>query len=194
MSQIAVIGLGYVGLTTAACFADLGHQVAGQDIDEPRVARLRRNQVPFFEPGLVEVVERNARAGRLTFTTSLKEAMTGAEFVFLAVNTPPDRHGGADLSALRAAVTSIGKELDHPLVIVNKSTVPIGTGDLVTQLVNASRQAEIEFSVVSNPSSCAREARSWTSCSRTGWSSAHTTARRRPPSPACTRRSTPTCS
>jgi UDPglucose 6-dehydrogenase len=151
VSRIAVIGLGYVGLSTAACFADLGHEVVGQDIDQPRIQKLKRFKVPFYEPGLEEMIQRNGRAGRLRFVGSHAEALKDAEFVFLSVNTPPDRHGGADLTALRSAARSIGEQLDHPLIIVNKSTVPIGTGDLVSQIVTESRPADIEFAVVSNP-------------------------------------------
>ena len=146
-----MIGVGYVGLTTAACLADLGHEVVGHDIDQARVAGLKRHRVPFYEPGLEEIIQRNARAGRLTFTSNLHEAMADAEFVFLAVNTPPDSDGGADLTALRAAALGVAAELDHPVVVINKSTVPIGTGDLVTQIINEARPSEVEFAVVSNP-------------------------------------------
>ena len=151
MSRIAVVGLGYVGLTTASCLADLGHTVAGQDIDAQRVNKLRRRQAPFFEPGLEELIDRNVRAGRLTFTTSMSEAQQEAEFVFLAVGTPPDRHGGADLAALRAAATAVGENLRGPLVVVNKSTVPIGTGDIVSKIIHQVRPFEHDFAVVSNP-------------------------------------------
>jgi UDPglucose 6-dehydrogenase len=151
LSKIAVIGSGYVGLTTAACLADLGNEVIGQDIDEGRVRMLRRAAVPFYEPGLAEVLARNATAGRLSFTADHGVALRDAEFVFLAVGTPMGRRGDADVSAVRAAARSIGEHLDHPLVIVNKSTVPIGTGDLVSNIVAAARPSPVEFSVVSNP-------------------------------------------
>jgi UDPglucose 6-dehydrogenase len=152
MSRIAVIGVGYVGLSTAASFADLGHHVTGYDIDEPRVQQLRRHRIPIYEPGLGELIERNSRADRLNFTTVLREATAEAEFIFLAVGTPPDRHGGADLTALKAAAASIGEVLDHPLTIISKSTVPIGTGDVVTDIVGAARpDKSIPFWVVSNP-------------------------------------------
>ena len=152
MSRIAVIGVGYVGLSTAACFADLGHHVVGHDIDEQRINGLRRHRIPIYEPGLEELIERNARADRLRFTTDLDAALDGAEFVFLAVGTPPDRHGGANLSALKAAARAIGEVMDHPLTIVSKSTVPIGTGDLISEIVGAARaDASIPFWVVSNP-------------------------------------------
>jgi UDPglucose 6-dehydrogenase len=151
MSRIAVIGTGYVGLTTAACLADLGHTVTGLDIDASRVRYLRRHKVPFFEPGLAEMVERNAKAGRLTFTADYGEALKDAEFAFLAVGTPMGKRGVADLAAVRSAARLLGETLDHPLVIVNKSTVPIGTGDLVRQLVREAMGSEIDFAVVSNP-------------------------------------------
>src|SRR5258708_14605681 len=112
---------------------------------------LRRNKVPIYEPGLEEVIESSARGGRLTYTTDIGEAIRDAEFVFLAVGTPPDSRGGADLSALKAAARQIGASLGHELVIINKSTVPIGTGDLVSEIVASSRPSEqIQFAVVSN--------------------------------------------
>ena len=152
MSRIAVIGVGYVGLSTAACFADLGHHVIGYDIDEARILNLRKNRIPIYEPGLEELIERNAKADRLKFSTSLEQTLASAEFVFLAVGTPADRHGGADLTALKAAAKSIGALLDHSIVIVSKSTVPIGTGDVVTEIVDAARPDKtVPFWVVSNP-------------------------------------------
>ena len=152
MSRIAVIGVGYVGLSTAACFADLGHHVLGYDIDEQRIQKLRRHHIPIYEPGLEELIERNAKAARVRFTSSLKEALAEAEFVFLAVGTPPDRHGGANLTDLKAAARSIGALLDHPITVVSKSTVPIGTGDLVTEILGGARpDKSIPFWVVSNP-------------------------------------------
>jgi UDPglucose 6-dehydrogenase len=147
-----VVGLGYVGLTTAACLADLGNEVTGVDIDAARLSMLNRNQMPIYEPGLEELVERGSRVGRLSFTADLVSALKTAEFVFVAVGTPPDRRGGADLTALKAVAREIGKNLVDNLVIVNKSTVPIGTGDLVSEIVSASRTSEaIAYSVVSNP-------------------------------------------
>ncbi|MEA2683745.1 MAG: UDPglucose 6-dehydrogenase [Chloroflexota bacterium] len=152
MSRIAVIGVGYVGLSTAASFADLGHDVRGQDIDTARIAQLRKNRIPIFEPGLEELIERNSKAGRLSFTTSLTEALADAEFVFLAVGTPPDKRGGADLTALKTAVRSIAEAMDHPMIIISKSTVPIGTGDLISGILRDARSDPgHEFAVVSNP-------------------------------------------
>ena len=152
MSRIGVVGLGYVGLTTAVCLADLGHDVIGVDIDAVRIKMLRRHRLPLYEPGLEELIQRGARGGRLSFSGEIADALSSAEFVFLAVGTPPDRRGGADLTALKAAAKGIGQHLVDGVVVVNKSTVPIGTGDLVSEIVAASRPDEsITFSVVSNP-------------------------------------------
>ncbi len=152
MSRIGVVGLGYVGLTTAACLADLGHQVIGVDIDEGRLTILRKSKLPIYEPGLEELVERGTRSGRLSYTSRIEKGLEQAEFVFLAVGTPPDRRGGADLTALKVAAEEIGRNLVDNLVVINKSTVPIGTGDLVSDIVAKSRSSDkIAFSVVSNP-------------------------------------------
>ena len=150
MSRVAVIGAGYVGLTTAACLADLGNHVMVVDIDREKIAQLRRHQVPFFEPGLSELVERNGKAGRLGFTTSYDEAVPGAEYAIIAVSTPEGDGGEADLSYVEAAASSIADSMDGPLVVVNKSTVPPLTGDMVSRVLrkrNANHRAE----VVSNP-------------------------------------------
>src|SRR5258708_27351098 len=152
MSRIGVVGMGYVGLTTAACLAGLGHDVVGVDIDEGRLAILRKGKLPIYESGLEELLERNTRGGRLTYGNQIEQALASAEFVFLAVGTPPDRRGGADLTALKVAAKEIGRCLLDNLVVINKSTVPIGTGDLVSEIVSKSRSSdEINFSVVSNP-------------------------------------------
>ncbi len=150
MSRIAVIGAGYVGLTTAACLADLGNDLSVVDIDETKVRGLRRHRLPFYEPGLQEMVERNARAGRLRFTTSYSEALQGAEFAFIAVATPEGEGGGADLTYVEAATEAIAESMDGPLIIVNKSTVPIGTGVVVTRMV-ARHNGRHPVDVVSNP-------------------------------------------
>ncbi|MDQ6792330.1 MAG: UDP-glucose/GDP-mannose dehydrogenase family protein [Candidatus Dormibacteraeota bacterium] len=150
MSRVAVVGAGYVGLTTAACLADLGNDVSVVDIDHEKVRALRRHRIPFYEPGLREVVERNARAGRLRFTTSYSEAIPGAEFAFIAVATPEGDHGEADLSYVQRAAACIAESLDGPLVVVNKSTVPIGTGDIVSEVIDQ-HGAQFPVEVVSNP-------------------------------------------
>ena len=151
MKKIAVIGVGYVGLVTAAGFADLGNQVVALDIDEDRIAGLKRGQLPIYEPGLEEMVERNASAGRLEFTTSYPDAIHGADFVFIAVGTPEGVDGEADLKYVQSAAESVADVMEKPLVIVNKSTVPVGTGDWVSDIVRSRQKDGVGFSVVSCP-------------------------------------------
>src|ERR1700694_1497226 len=148
--MVAVIGAGYVGLTTAACLADLGNDVMVVDIDREKIAQLQLTEVPFYEPGLSELVERNGKAGRLGFTTSYSEAVPGAEYAIIAVSTPEGEGGEADLSYVEAAATSIADSMDGPLVVVNKSTVPPLTGDMVSRVVSK-RNASHRAAVVSNP-------------------------------------------
>ena len=151
MKRIAIIGTGYVGLVTGACFADLGNQVVCIDVDETKIAQLNRDVMPIFEPGLEEVVRRNRAAGRLSFALSYADGLREAEFVFIAVNTPEGMEGEADLRYVRAAAERIAKTLDHGAIIVNKSTVPIGTGDLVASIVERHKAPQASISVVSNP-------------------------------------------
>jgi UDPglucose 6-dehydrogenase len=150
MSSVAVIGAGYVGLTTAACLADLGNQVTVVDIDAEKIAQLQQKHVPIYEPGMQELVERNVSAGRLRFTTSYMDAVPGAEYAIIAVSTPEGEGGEADLSYIEAAAGSIADAMDGPLVVVNKSTVPPLTGDMVSKVLKQ-RQTEHEAAVVSNP-------------------------------------------
>src|SRR5689334_2974726 len=150
MSRVAVIGAGYVGLTTAACLADLGNNVVVVDIDEKKIAELQRNRVPFYEPGINELVERNARARRLMFTTSYFDAIPGAEYAIIAVSTPEGEGGEADLSYVEAAASSIADAMDGPLVVVNKSTVPPLTGDMVSSVLHKTNPKH-PAPVVSNP-------------------------------------------
>jgi UDPglucose 6-dehydrogenase len=151
MKRIAIIGTGYVGLVTGACFADLGNEVICIDIDEAKIAQLNRNAMPIFEPGLEELVRRNRSSGRLSFGVSYQDGLREAEFVFIAVNTPEGMEGEADLRYVRAAAERIAKTLDHDAIIVNKSTVPIGTGDLVAGIVERYKAPGVAISVVSNP-------------------------------------------
>jgi len=151
MKQICVVGVGYVGLVTGACFADLGNKVAALDVDEKRVENLKKGIMPIYEPGLDELVTRNVKAGRLSFTTSYAEAMNGAEFAFIAVGTPSGVNGEADLQYVAAAAKSIAENMKEALVIINKSTVPIGTGDWVADIVKGAQPKAIPFSVVSCP-------------------------------------------
>jgi len=150
LSQIAVAGAGYVGLTTAACLADLGNDVCVVDIDAEKVRRLRSHRIPFYEPGLREVVDRNSRAGRLRFTSSYGDAVPTAEFFFIAVSTPEGEGGQADVSAVEKAAAAVAGCMAAPLVIVNKSRVPIGTGYMVSDTVKR-HNSKFQFDVVSNP-------------------------------------------
>ena len=154
MSKICVIGTGYVGLVTGTCFADLGNEVICLDIDEWKIASLNRGELPIYEPGLEELVKRNHEAGRLKFTTSYTEAVPNADFVFIAVGTPQGSNGGADLSYVESAASTIAKYLQGDTVIINKSTVPIGTGDWVASIIDRSlngNRSTATFAVVSNP-------------------------------------------
>lgn len=151
MKQICVIGVGYVGLVSGACFADLGNRVIALDIDEKRVENLRNGIMPIYEPGLEELVERNVKAGRLSFTTSYEEALKDTEFAFIAVGTPSGVEGDADLQYVAAAARSIAEHMQDDLIIINKSTVPVGTGDWVANIVNESQPEPVNFSVVSCP-------------------------------------------
>jgi UDPglucose 6-dehydrogenase len=149
VSTISVVGTGYVGLVTGACFADLGNQVTCIDVDERKIGMLRNGAIPIYEPGLEEVVERNVRAGRLKFTTSYRDGLAGTEFVFVAVNTPPGLAGEADMTYVRSAAHSIAEHLQTPAIVVNKSTMPIGTGDWVQSVLD--RFGTVAAAVVSNP-------------------------------------------
>ncbi len=152
--NLAVIGTGYVGLVSGTCFADMGNHVICVDSDQRKLGMLNNNQMPIYEPGLKELVERNAREGRLTFSSSLEQAVQNSDVVFIAVGTPPGEDGSADLSYVLAVAKDIARYMNHYLIIVDKSTVPVGTADKVRTLIKselASRGADIPFSVVSNP-------------------------------------------
>jgi UDPglucose 6-dehydrogenase len=151
MKQICVIGVGYVGIVTAACFADLGNRVIALDIIEDKIEGLKRGEMPIYEPGLKELVERNVRAGRLSFTTSYTEGLDGSEFVFIAVGTPSGVDGEADLRYVAAAARSIAENMTTPLIVVNKSTVPVGTGDWVADIIRSHQKEPVHFAVVSCP-------------------------------------------
>src|SRR5437588_6227761 len=151
MSSVAVIGTGYVGLTTAVCLSELGHRVSGVDIDEEKIAALQDGKPTIYEPGLDDLLPKNLSSGRLKFTTDYKEAIPGAEFVFIAVGTPPRRRGEAALVFVKQAAKSLAAAMKSTVTIVNKSTVPIGTGDIVSRIVSENLQTEIPFTVVSNP-------------------------------------------
>jgi len=151
LKNLTVVGVGHVGLVTGACFADLGNRVIALDTDEQRVEGLQRGQMPIYEPGLEELVSRNVAAGRLTFTSSYEEAIRDAEFVFISVGTPGGIEGEADMKYVEQAAESIAEAMIAPLIIVNKSTVPVGTGDWVADIIKSHHKVSIPFSVVSNP-------------------------------------------
>ena len=155
MAKIAVIGTGYVGLVSGACLADFGNLVTCCDIDAQKIEKLQQGEIPIYEPGLDDVVERNIKAGRLFFTTNINDAIDNVEVVFIAVGTPPSEDGSADLSHVIEAADAIASSMNDYKVIVDKSTVPIGTGKLVKERIAArlrSRgKADIEFDIVSNP-------------------------------------------
>jgi UDPglucose 6-dehydrogenase len=150
LSRVAVIGAGYVGLTTAACLADLGNDVVVVDVNKEKIDLLLKHQVPFYEPGLTELVRRNAESHRLRFTTSYADAVPGAEYAIIAVSTPEGEGGEADLSYVEAAAGSIADHMTGPLVVVNKSTVPPLTGDMVSEVLRR-RNSKHQAHVVSNP-------------------------------------------
>ena len=149
--KIAMVGSGYVGLVSGACFADFGHEVVCIDKDEAKIARLREGVMPIYEPGLDKLVESNVGAGRLSFTTDLAEGIAGADAIFIAVGTPSRRGDGhADLSFVYAVAEEIGASLSNDAVVVTKSTVPVGTGDEVERILAESGTTH-RFAVVSNP-------------------------------------------
>jgi len=150
--NICVVGTGYVGLVTGTCFADLGNRVVCLDIDELKIDGLVRGELPIYEPGLDEVIARNVHAGRLSFSTSYAEGLAQAEVVFIAVGTPSGVDGEADLTYVRSAAESIADEMDpeRHLIVINKSTVPVGTGDWTASIIEK-RHPGLSFSVVSNP-------------------------------------------
>ncbi|GAP22851.1 UDP-glucose dehydrogenase family protein [Leptolinea tardivitalis] len=152
MSKICVIGTGYVGLVTGTCFADLGNSVTCLDVDETRISKLLKGIMPIYEPGLQEIVERNVKAGRLIFTTDYVKAVKDAEIAFIAVGTPSGVDGEADLQYVRQAAESIADLVDSKIIVVNKSTVPVGTGDWVAEVIQKRRNGRpLDLNVVSNP-------------------------------------------
>jgi len=147
--QISVVGTGYVGLVVGACLAETGNNVYCADVDQKKIDALKQNVIPIYEPGLDALVERNQRAGRLTFTTDVPEAIRQSEVVFIAVGTPPDEDGSADLRHVLAVAETIGRSMKREMVIVTKSTVPVGTASKVAECVE--RTAQLPFHMCSNP-------------------------------------------
>ncbi|HET7360210.1 MAG TPA: UDP-glucose/GDP-mannose dehydrogenase family protein [Rhodanobacteraceae bacterium] len=152
--KVTIFGTGYVGLVSGTCLAEMGNHVVCVDVDAGKVARLERGEIPIYEPGLEPMVQRNHASGRLAFTTDAAPAIAHGEVVFVAVGTPPDEDGSADLRYVLAVARTIGEHMGGYTVVVNKSTVPVGTADRVRQTIAATlaaRGADIEFDVVSNP-------------------------------------------
>ena len=152
--KIAIVGTGYVGLVTGVCFADVGIEVCCVDVDQRKIDLLQKKQSPIFEQGLEEMLSRNVDKGRITFSTSLKEAMQDAEVIFCAVGTPPDEDGSADLRYVLDVAKEVGRHISGYVLLVTKSTVPVGTARKVKEAVNqelAARGAKIDFDVASNP-------------------------------------------
>ena len=149
--KIAVIGAGYVGLVTAACFAELGNEVICTDIDDSKIRKLNEGIIPIYEPGLEELVKKNRKEGRLNFTTDLKKSIKESEIVFICVGTPPKDSGDADLSAVENVARTIAEVMDSYKVIVEKSTVPVKTGEKVERTIKSYNIHKVDFDVVSNP-------------------------------------------
>ncbi|NQS92289.1 MAG: UDP-glucose/GDP-mannose dehydrogenase family protein [Chloroflexi bacterium] len=151
MKNICVVGVGYVGIITAACFADLGNKVVALDIDEKKIAGLKAGKMPIYETGLKELIDRNITANRIRFTNSYEDGLKDAEFVFIAVGTPSGVDGEADLQYVASAARSIADHTNDGLIIINKSTVPVGTGDWVSDIIREQNPDAGNFSVVSCP-------------------------------------------
>jgi UDPglucose 6-dehydrogenase len=151
MKNVSVIGAGYVGLVTAACFAELGHKVCLLEIDSKRLSALEHNMLPIYEPGLTELWQRNQAEGRIQVTSNYIQGLLGAEFAFIAVGTPSTRNGKPDLKWVRSATKSIADAADGPIIIVLKSTVPVGTADIVAGILARHCRNGYNFPVVSNP-------------------------------------------
>jgi UDPglucose 6-dehydrogenase len=152
--RVTIFGTGYVGLVTGTCLAEVGNEVVCVDVDAAKIARLQRGEIPIYEPGLEPLVRANHADGRLRFTTDAASAIAHAQIIFIAVGTPPDEDGSADLSHVLAVARTIGSTLARHVVVVNKSTVPVGTADAVRKAIAAelaARGSEVTFDVVSNP-------------------------------------------
>ena len=147
--DVTVVGSGYVGLVAGACLAETGNVVRCVDVDAEKVERLRRNDIPIYEPGLEPLVEANQAAGRLTFTTDLATAVQESEVIFIAVGTPPGEDGSADLQHVLAVARDVGRAMNGPKVVVTKSTVPVGTAEKVREAIT--RETSHEVHVCSNP-------------------------------------------
>lgn len=149
--NICVVGVGYVGLVTGACFAEFGLRVSCVDKDAAKIDMLNHGKVPIYEPGLSELTEKNAREGRLSFSTDIKQNVRNALVIFIAVGTPSDQHGGADLKYVQEVARAIGQTMNGYKVVVTKSTVPVGTGRMIETIIKENQSEPCAFDVVSNP-------------------------------------------
>ena len=151
MKKITIIGTGYVGLVSGSGLADFGNRVTCVDLDQDKITSLSSGKIPFFEPGLAEIVERNMTANRLYFSTDVNGAISDADIIFIAVWTPMDEDGSADLTAIKEVSRTIGKNMQSFTIIATKSTVPIGTGKIIESIINKYASVNTTFNVVSNP-------------------------------------------
>src|SRR3989338_1831837 len=149
--KIAIAGAGYVGLVTAACFAELGNHVTCVDIDNEKIKKLNNDIMPIYEPGLKDIVVKNKKEQKLKFTTDLKSAIKESEIVFICVGTPPKKNGEADLSYVENIAKTIAEVMESYKVIVEKSTVPVETGEKVWQTIKSNNRHNVDFDIVSNP-------------------------------------------
>src|SRR3989338_7002416 len=149
--KITVVGTGYVGLVAGACLADLGNDVICIDIDETKINKLKQGIVPIYEPGLKDILARNIKEERIFFTTDIKEGIEKSDVIFIAVGTHPGQNHEADINAVKAVAENIGRYMKGYKVVVNKSTVPVGTADEVRKIISKNQKQKIEFDVVSNP-------------------------------------------
>ncbi|BBG65727.1 UDP-glucose dehydrogenase [Hydrogenimonas sp.] len=152
--KLSMVGTGYVGLVTGTCFAEMGNRVVCVDIDEKKIENLKKGIIPIYEPGLETMVKENYERGTLSFTTDIKEALEKSDIIFIAVGTPQGEDGSADLRYVLKVAEEIGQNMVHDMIVVDKSTVPVGTADLVKETIQKEldkRGSSLKFSVVSNP-------------------------------------------
>ena len=185
--NVGVVGTGYVGLVVGACLAETGNDVVCADVDARKIDGLKRNHLPIYEPGLETLVERNQKDGRLTFTTDVAAAVERSDILFIAVGTPPDEDGSADLQHVLAVARTIGQHMNRSKIVITKSTVPVGTAEKVRAEI--AKHTKTPFHVCSNPEFLKEGPRSTTSGSRTAWWSGSMPTKRPARSRSSTRRS-----
>src|SRR3989344_6803253 len=149
--KLCTLGAGYVGLVAATCFAELGNEVICVDIDSDRISKLKKGIMPIYEPGLKELVDRNAKEGRLEFTTDIKQGIRDSEIIFICVGTPPKEDGSVNLTYVEEVAANIAKYMDEYKVIVTKSTVPVGTNEHIRDVIKNHQKGKVKFDIVSVP-------------------------------------------